>query len=84
MTTALPSVPNADITIYPNPITDSFQMRGYDGSVLMVIRDLNGKALFKKQVNANEKITINSLPKGIYMVEINTGNGIVIKKINKK
>ena len=83
ITTALPSVTNVDITIYPNPITDSFQMRGYDGSVLMVIRDLNGSVMLKKQVTANEKITVNSLPKGIYMVEINTGHGTVIKKIIK-
>jgi len=87
MTTALPTalsvIPNTELTIYPNPITDSFQMRGYDGSVLMVIRDLNGRVLLKKQVNANENISINSLPKGIYMVEINTGHGTVIKKIIK-
>ena len=81
--TALPAIPNADITIYPNPITDYFQLRGYDGSVLMVIRDLNGKVLLKKQVTANEEININTFSKGIYIVEINTGNGIVIKKIIK-
>jgi len=59
-------------------------MRGYDGSVLMVIMDLNGKALLKKQVTANEEININSFSKGIYMVEINAGNGLILKKIIKE
>jgi len=84
MTTALQTIPNAELSIYPNPVTDSFRIGGYDGSVLIIIMDLNGKALLKKQVNANEEININSFSKGIYMVEINAGNGLILKKIIKE
>ena len=81
--TALPSITNASISLYPNPTPDYFQVSGIDAYALITMKDLNGKTLFTKQINSCDKIDINYLSKGIYMIEVNTGEGIIIKKIIK-
>ena len=83
ITTALPKVTNASINLYPNPTTDYFQVDGLDGTASISVKDLNGKILLTKQINSNDKININSLSNGIYMIEVNTKEGSILKKIIK-
>ena len=83
ITTALPKITNASINLYPNPTTDYFQVDGLDGTASISVKDLNGKILLTKQINSNDKININSLSNGIYMIEVNTKEGSILKKIIK-
>lgn len=82
-TTASPTITNAILNVYPNPMTESFQISGFDGTALITLRDLNGKTLLAKQINSSEKFNINSFSKGIYMIEIKTNEGSILKKIVK-
>jgi len=82
-TTAIPTITNSTISLYPNPTTDYFQVNGIVGNAFITMKDLNGKTLFTKQINSRDKININSLFKGIYMIEVNTNEGLINKKIIK-
>lgn len=78
------SVPQNDITIYPNPVTDGFQIKGINGNTTIHISDLNGKIRMSKEIIENCYISIESLPQGIYLVRILTDKGWTIKKMVKE
>jgi len=82
-TTSIPTIINASINLYPNPTTDYFQINGIDGNALITMKDLNGKTLLTKQINSSDKININTFSKGIYIIEVNTNEGSILKKIIK-
>jgi hypothetical protein len=82
-TTAVPTINNTILNVYPNPTTESFQISGIDGAALITIKDLNGKNLLTKQIKGNENISVSSLSIGIYMLEIKTNEGSILKKIVK-
>jgi len=84
MTTAVPNILDSRIIIYPNPVTDGFIINGFEGKVLLQLTDLNGKALYKKQVSENERISVNSLPKGIYIVSLSNNTISYQKKLIKE
>jgi hypothetical protein len=65
------------------PINLYIQITGFESTDLIIIRDLNGKTHLTKQINSNDKININSLSKGVYLIEINTNEGSILKKIIK-
>jgi len=82
-TTLTPIIINASLSLYPNPTTDYFQINGFEGIAMIKIKDLNGKALFTKQISSNEKISVSSLSMGIYILEVVTKEGTLEKKIVK-
>jgi len=82
--TAVPTVNDESINIYPNPITDGFRIKGVEGTSNLRLTDISGKVLLTKQVTGNETITVNNLPKGIYIVKIKTTEGTVERKLVKK
>jgi hypothetical protein len=70
---------NSSVNIYPNPATDIINI-----DVLKVtsvsIMDLNGKLILRSN---QKQIDVSSLAKGIYSVEIISGNNKVVKKLVK-
>jgi hypothetical protein len=82
-TAAIPTIIKSTISLYPNPTSDYFKVNGIDCKTLISMKDLNGKTLFTKQINSSDKININSLSKGIYIIEVNTNEALIIKKIVK-
>ncbi len=64
-------------TIYPNPNNGSFRLSNLPANAQLVIKDLSGKDVFKKQVDLSEKpdgfmgISTN-LTTGIYLVQVNS------------
>lgn len=81
--TALPTITNTTLNIYPNPTTESFQICGFESTALITISDLNGRTLLTKQIKANENISVSSLSKGVYILEISTNERLIVKKIVK-
>lgn len=75
---------NSACTIFPNPVTNYFQINGLVSLVNVSIVDLSGKLLFTKEVMINEKINISSLKNGIYLMEIKTPEGIQSIKLIKE
>lgn len=80
---AVQSVSDKKWSLYPNPTTDYIKMNGFEGIALIVIRNINGKAILTKQINGNEKINVSSLSKGIYIVTVTTSEGTLERKIVK-
>ena len=73
------------ISISPNPFVNkiSFDM-DYNGALDVNIFDINGILMFEKKILNNEKeLFLGKLEKGVYFIEITTGNRIFIKKIIK-
>jgi len=70
--------------LYPNPITESFQINGMGGMGTMTLSDLNGRTLLLKQLTGNEIISVSMLPKGIYVTKLITIEGTIIRKVVKE
>ncbi len=84
MTTALPTLLDSKISIYPNPVKESFRIEGMKEISSVIMTDLNGKQILTRQVNEGEHISVSNLPKGIYIVKIFTSLGTVERKLLKK
>jgi len=73
------------INLYPNPVTDGFNISGLKGvSCMTTIIDASGKTALTKKITGNQYVAISELPQGLYIVKIKTDNGTIEKKIIKK
>jgi hypothetical protein len=72
------------VTLYPNPVTEGFRVKGIEGIADISITDLSGRVCLKKQIHANEVIPSVNLTKGIYLVRVADGNGIIEMKLIKE
>lgn len=70
------------IPIYPNPATSYVNINSLEKIDTIIITDLTGKVITKEQ-NSN-KINVNHLPKGVYLIKIKTDNSESIQKFIKK
>jgi hypothetical protein len=82
-TTAMPVAVNnhdegAGILLFPNPGTDHFAVQGAVGSIVQLrFFSLDGKLCYATQTASSTLVTTDHLPKGMYLIEINTAQGIV-------
>lgn len=81
--TALHLLTSESVTIYPNPVTEGFQINGLEGTGTVTLINLSGKIILTKQVEANDYISIGSLPKGVYIAKIKTAKGFIERKFLK-
>ncbi len=72
------------ISIYPNPSNGSFNIV-FENSVKEAfyrIRDMTGKVIHEEKLIESENIiNLNSIPKGMYFIELNFDNQSVVSKI---
>jgi len=72
------------LNIYPSSVNDCFQVRGFDGTAILKLVDMNGREVSSKTILANEPVFVGSLPQGLYMVQVKTSTeGIKVGKIVK-
>ena len=71
------------IKIYPNPVTDYFQVDGFEGKGTIQIYDLKGRLVLNRQLLTAEKVNIESLSKGTYTVKLLAPEGVMEWKIIK-
>lgn len=74
---------NLDISIYPNPTSDYINIKSASKVLRASIVDLSGKNIASKKV-INNQVDVSVLPKGNYIITIETENGIQSKKFIKK
>ncbi|MBB6372187.1 T9SS type A sorting domain-containing protein [Chryseobacterium shigense] len=76
---------NADIQIYPNPVTDYFSVKSKGNYRIETVKifDASGK-LIKNIASINDRINVSDLSSGIYFVRIKTEKGEHLGKIIKK
>ena len=83
---------NPKLEIYPNPFVNSFYLN-YESLIksdaVVKITDLKGQKLYNKNFKLNigiNRLTIaelNSLPKGMYIIEMSIGNQIMNSRVIK-
>jgi Secretion system C-terminal sorting domain len=78
----------SDITIYPNPTTNQFQVSSTRHKVVAVsIYNVLGELVMSKVESQKSKelvIDVSALMKGGYILEVTTENGVVRKKLIKE
>lgn len=74
---------NNSISIYPNPATDGIYIKSKETGKI-TIYDLNGNKIVSKTVNNADYIPLNSLSKGVYLIEISDSKGTNSQKLIKK
>jgi hypothetical protein len=75
---------NKEINIYPNPTNDFINIHGLLEPYEVIISDVIGKVIYSsKKLNANMAIDISYLKNGLYILNIKTQHGYIIRKILK-
>jgi hypothetical protein len=83
------SVPDFAVTIFPNPVVDSFTIsvaNAPDEYLSIKITNQLGQVLYQGQLpsfQSQKTIPFGSYPNGTYLVQLFSGNQIVTKKIIK-
>jgi hypothetical protein len=72
------------ITVYPNPVNDTFSVDGFDGTADITVSDSNGRVLFTKQITAGEAVSAQALPPGVYILHLTNKEGVSERKFVKK
>lgn len=75
----------SDVTLilYPNPVKDVLHFNAKTEIDKVAVFDINGKRLLEKALNGDDKINVQSLAKGIYLIQIFTQNKAKIVKFIK-
>ncbi|MGC3979401.1 MAG: T9SS type A sorting domain-containing protein [Paludibacteraceae bacterium] len=73
----------ANISLYPNPASDCVFIRSDVGVQRVAIYDLTGSLVLTLN-SVTQGVDISQLPRGIYIVQLNTEKGIYLQKIMKK
>ena len=76
---------NIDFTLYPNPVNDILQIKINNAYPIISIRiyDLIGKLLMAKKGNVDQ-LDLSSLNNGVLLLEIETDQGVLTKKLIKE
>lgn len=59
------------VSVSPNPTSDYFVVSGINAATWVSVYDISGKKVMEKTVSPDEKISVSTLPKGIYLVKVN-------------
>lgn len=68
--------------VYPNPATDVVRVKTQE--VIKSINVFNTQGKLVKTVASQNEVNVNDLPKGVYMIKVETANNSFTKKIIKK
>jgi uncharacterized protein YjdB len=81
-----------EATVYPNPNNGAFTVKGTTGSnanasVVLEVTDMFGKVIYQNQAtvfggNFEERVALQSIPAGIYMLVLHTGNEVKTLKFS--
>ncbi|MDR2918382.1 MAG: leucine-rich repeat domain-containing protein [Tannerella sp.] len=83
--TAMEEINGVTIYLHPNPATEGFYVNGINNETTrLTLFNMNGKTVFSKIVKESEYISIESLTSGMYIVKLETLDGIVTRKLIKQ
>jgi hypothetical protein len=66
--TNIQQTPDNDVSIYPNPVVESFRINGITAPTEVIITDLSGRIVLQQTVEVGESVAAGNLPKGVYLV----------------
>lgn len=83
--TAMEEINGVIIYLHPNPATEGFYVNGiYNETTRLTLMNMNGKTVFSKIVKDSEYVSIDSLTSGMYIVKLETPDGIITRKLIKQ
>jgi hypothetical protein len=85
-TTALQSVKNMELNIYPNPVYELLMISNVISNSTLGIYNSLGQEVLKSNIKGADRASINvqNLNKGTYIVRLTSENGVYSAKMNKK
>ena len=72
-----------NLSVYPNPTSDTFYIKGLQEKATLTIYDINGKTIMRKRDYLNEPVDIFNLRVGVYMIKIESEGVNSIRKLVK-
>jgi len=88
VTTSIDDQPSTDeLTIYPNPVTSELTIKANHVQIQHVrLFDISGQEVMTQSGNQSSAVwlSVETLPNGLYLVEVITENGRQIMKVNKQ
>lgn len=75
---------SSTISIYPNPANNIIRLSGNIQKAKIAIADINSRTVLVQELSVGEDLNISTLQRGIYIVKIETENGISQAKLIKK
>lgn len=76
--------PTVQISIFPNPTTEYFQLNTYDNVELVRIYNLVGKEVKSFQVTPQKKFSVRELKLGLYLIQMVNEHGYVLRTVRMK
>lgn len=73
-----------NLQVYPNPTTDAFYIAGSQVEKITGISATNTLGQIFQLHYANGKVNVSHLSKGVYIIQINTSDGLIKRKIIKE
>lgn len=71
-----------NVQLFPNPVKDKLFIEGlYSMSDIKIINSIGQVVLTMQAINTKATLNLNELSSGLYLIEIHTGNDMIIKKI---
>ncbi len=80
----LPPQPASVLNIYPNPIQDKINLSSVPDGTLYSLIDVTGKLVKSGAVKSNLIGNLETLPAGLYFLQLETSSGSVVKQITKE
>lgn len=65
----------ADLSVYPNPVSDKLFIRDFVGVTQIEITDLTGRLVYQSKENATGEVNVKSLSNGMYVINVTRANG---------
>lgn len=72
----------AEVSVFPNPVTDVLNIRTADKVLSAKVFDASGKAV--QTATASKSLNVSKLPKGAYILKVETSGGLSTHKFIKK
>ena len=72
-----------NVRLYPNPTNGILNVEG-EGAMTISVMNMLGQKVLKTTANGNTTIDLSGFDSGIYLVRIETENGMKIEKVNVK
>ena len=73
----------SNVRLYPNPTNGIINVEG-NGEMTISVMNMLGQKVMEVSANDNAVVDLSNCESGIYMVKIETVNGIIVEKIDKR
>jgi autotransporter-associated beta strand protein len=87
-TAVKPSALMSQVSVFPNPVADilTVSLPSVGGKVTVEVTDVNGRLVYStiSEGALNLEIPFAALNRGIYLLRVSDGKGVVVRKITKK